>query len=274
MRRDGLFMPFVYDPLKHIYKLVKDAEYRRYHWLVTRYGRSPRYTPRLLTVQGWKLTVPDIASFLSAYREIFVEGIYAFRSDSADPIILDCGANIGLAILYFKSKYPSCKVVAYEADPHIYRFLTSNIMENGFCDVELHNCAVWSSDGYVNFDSDRADGGHIARRESATGIKVASRSLEGILREKQYDFIKLDIEGAETESIKGCEELLSRNKYVFIEFHSFKDRRQDLGQLILAFEQHGFRSHVHPPNIAKSPFLGIADHDGMDMQLNLFFWKE
>lgn len=270
---NGLLKPFFYEPLKHIYRLFFDPEYRRYSWLVTRYGGTSRYVQHSICVHKWQLIVPDVASFLSAYKEIFVEEIYAFPADNGFPVILDCGANIGLSVLYFKKRFPHAKVIAYEADPEIFKILKHNVYSNGITDVEIVNKAVWSSETVVEFSVEGADGGRINIESDKNIIKVQAVSLSSLLKETRFDFVKLDIEGAEVDALKGCDELLNNLKYVFIEFHSFVKKKQELGHLIFLFERKGFRVHVHPPFIAKKPFLGIQGVNGMDMQLNLFFWK-
>jgi FkbM family methyltransferase len=220
------------------------------------------------------LTVPDIASFFSAYREIFVEEIYSFPSGDGKPVILDFGANIGLSILYFKKKHPLAKIIAYEADPTIFQSLKQNIEANGITGVELHNLAIWSSDRTIEFSVEGADGGRVNVEKDNNIIAVPAVSLASILEGRKYDFIKLDIEGAEVHALRDCEPFLGKSDYVFVEFHSFAHRKQDLGWIIDMFERSGFRVHIHPPFIAKKPFQGIHDQNGMDMQLNLFFWKE
>ncbi|MEK9138188.1 MAG: hypothetical protein AAB393_13765 [Bacteroidota bacterium] len=46
------------------------------------------------------------------FRTMFLRNEYFFRSDSPHPVILDCGANIGMATLFFKWLYPDCEVHA------------------------------------------------------------------------------------------------------------------------------------------------------------------
>jgi len=270
----GSLKPFWYDFGKTIYRSLFDGEFRRYLWLLFRYGRTRRYTGVTITVHGWTLNVPDIASFLSAYREIFVEEIYAFNSTNEKPVVLDCGANIGLSILYFKMRYPEASVVAYEADPFIFEVLKKNLTINNVSGVELHNEAIWSTQTMLDFSVEGADGGRINVGKDKNIITVRSARLADVLARQKFDFIKLDIEGAEVEALIGCEPYLARSTYFFVEFHSFQHRPQQLGWLIDIFERAGFRVHIHPPFIAKRPFLGISAVGGMDMQLNLFFWKD
>jgi len=85
--------------------------------------------------------------------------------------------------------------------------------------------------------------------------------------------VKIDIEGAETEVLLTGELPLKRLRNVFVEFHSFQDKPQNLGKLLSLFESNGFRVHIHPVFISPIPFLGVKTSYGMDMQLNLFFWK-
>lgn len=274
MNVDGLIAPFLYYPLKHAYRLIFDPEYRYYSWLVARYGRTKRFQRRNVRVHGWNLVVPDVASFFSAFKEIFVEGIYSFPSSNQKPIILDCGANIGLGILYFKKMYPQSRVIAYEADPDIFDILKKNILSNGIEGVEFHNKAVWSSFTTVNFHREGADAGRIDIGSDKNLISIPAVSLASLIESQSFDLVKIDIEGAEVEALQGCAELLDRLHFIFVEFHSFSEKRQALGTLITAFERYGFKVHIHSPFMSKRPFHKVQENYGMDMQLNLFFWKD
>jgi len=275
MIHEGIIAPIIIEPLKHIYRMLFEPEYRYYSWLVTRYGRTKRFSLRKIIVHGWDIIVPDMASFLSAYKEIFVEQIYAFRSDVRDPVILDCGANIGLSILYFKTLYPHSKITAFEADPQIFAILQRNITAHKICDVELVNKAIWSSETTVAFSVEGADGGRINAGNDKNLINVPTVSLSSLLQGTKYDFVKIDIEGAETEALRNCDEYLANLKYVFIEYHSIASTPQSLGMLINSFEKKGFRIHMHPQLISKRPFIRFScPENGMDLQLNLFFTRD
>lgn len=271
---NGLFLPVLSEPAKHLYKLLFRPSYRRLHFLTAKYGSTPRYHEKIVRLGKWSLIVPDIASFLSAYKEIFVEEIYAFNSDSESPIILDCGSNIGLSVFYFKGIYPSSKIYAFEPDPGIFRVLEKNILDNGISNVELINKAIWSSETTLQFSSEGADGGRIDTGNDTNLVSVKSAKLSRYLEQiDKVDFLKIDIEGAEVEVINECIDFLKNVSFIFIEFHSFSNRKQFFGKMISLLEEIGFRIHIHPLFISKRPFLGVSENIGMDMQLNLFFWK-
>jgi hypothetical protein len=46
-----------------------------------------------------------------------VPKIIIFKTDSRNPIIIDCGANIGVATIYFKRLYPDSRILSFEANP-------------------------------------------------------------------------------------------------------------------------------------------------------------
>src|SRR5438105_2732424 len=130
----GLLSSLATDPTRHLYRLAQSPNYRTLCALTSRYGRTPRHTPRRVRVHGWELDVVDVASFLAAYGSIFVNHCYAFRSGTQSPLILDCGANIGLSTLYFKRAFPNARIIAFEPDPRVYEALVHNVHGNGYSD--------------------------------------------------------------------------------------------------------------------------------------------
>ncbi len=274
MRGAGLLKPLMYEPIRHLIRLAGDRSYRRFCWYNSRYGWTPRYSARIINLHGNEFIAPDMASFISSYQSIFVEEIYAFRCGTPAPLILDCGANIGLSCIYFKQLFPDCRIIAYEADSLIFDLLRQNMANFDMEGVDLLNRAITGHSGTVSFRSDGADGGCVAPGDLGAGLQqIPSVSLKEILAERCFDFVKLDIEGAEAEALVDCTGLFNSAVGVFVEFHSFAERPQALGLLLDMFERNGFRIHAHPEYTVKSPFLGIAPDGGMDMRLNLFFYR-
>ncbi|MEY3377413.1 MAG: hypothetical protein RLZZ328_438, partial [Bacteroidota bacterium] len=98
---------------------------------------------------------------LKTYQEIFVEEIYKFESNKSHPVILDCGANIGISTIYFKTIYPNAIVHAFEPDANLFEILSKNIHTNGFKQVELHQAAIWTEHTTLSFDNKGSEASHI-----------------------------------------------------------------------------------------------------------------
>jgi FkbM family methyltransferase len=262
--------PFYHEPLKHLYRAVTDAAYRELCTVRSRYGRVEGKREMSIRAHGWTLRIPDAPSFLSAYQAIFYEKIYDFASTSARPYILDVGANIGLSALFFKERFPQSKVVAFEADPTIRRYLSENLEQNSAKDVEIVQKAIWSSEGVVDFHPDGADAGRIAPSDAAQRVRVESTRLIHWLQAEPVDFLKLDIEGAEVEVIRDCAALLQNVKNMYIEYHSLVSAPQRLGEMLKVCEDAGFRITLDSVNRLRKPFILNPEYAGMDVQLHVF----
>ncbi|WP_144033539.1 hypothetical protein [Sphingomonas guangdongensis] len=77
----------------------------------------PRYVDGEVMLSNHPLQITDAPEFLASYRGIFLEEIYRFVTRSTAPVIIDCGANTGVSVAYFKRTYPDASITAVEADP-------------------------------------------------------------------------------------------------------------------------------------------------------------
>lgn len=255
---------------RHVYLLATSVEYRKLAIYNTFYGGRQRFTKTRIKCCGRQLIVPDIASFLSMYEEIFFNRIYEVEAES--PRILDLGANIGLSVLWFKMRYPASEVIAYEADSNIFGYLQANVA--GLGGITLYNEAVWDKDTKLPFFAEGADGGRIEGAESANTALVSARNIRAILQENgSFDFIKMDIEGAEVRVLPACRGLLRDTGYVFCEYHSTEGEPQHLDEMLAFLKDEGFYIHLQPVNTSRQPFLRRNINTGFDMQLNIFAWK-
>lgn len=268
-----LFKTFFREPLKHGYKLATNPDYRGWCVENSRLGRMERFRRCRGTVRGWNLAVPDAASFLSAYKEIFVSEIYRFRAGNESPAILDLGANIGLSALYFKSLYPSAKITAFEADPAIYACLKQNVHGNGFTDVDLINKAVWNSNGTLSFHAEGGDGGRVAEEGGGPTVEVEAIDIREHLAGHSYDFLKMDIEGAEHAVFPAIKDYLPNFKFIFLEYHSTPEQSQALASMLELLTQAGFRFDIQNIMSRSHPFIPTGRGDAFDLQLNIFAWK-
>lgn len=259
--------------LKRLAKLASPS-WRRRHFEWKRLAALPRYQAGTSGFFGTPTHFADAASFLSAGAEIFEREIYRFPSEAPAPRIVDGGANIGLAVLYLKQLYPRARITALEPDPGIAAVLRRNLDAWGFPDVELERKALGTAEGRLRFVSEGADGGHLGSAPAGSRqIEVETVPLSHYLQEP-VDFLKLDIEGAETEVLEAARPFLGSVRRIFVEYHSFAGQPQTLGRVISILQEAGFRLHLHPCLTSASPFAGVVVSAGMDMQLNLFGWRE
>jgi FkbM family methyltransferase len=236
----------------------------------------PRYEPTTAHLLDHTIEIADAASYLSMKQEIFDLEIYKFSANRSDPMIIDCGANIGLSVIYLKGLYPHATVVAFEPDQQVFSILKRNVAAFGLSQVELREQAVWSEITKLDFYKEGADGGRIAALNSDTEniAQIDTVRLRDFLHHR-VDFLKLDIEGAEYAVLDDCRDCLENVERIFVEFHSFADRPQRLGELLEILERAGFRLHVTNPGLTSPhPFMERRVSAGMDLQCNIHAFRQ
>ncbi|WP_345993137.1 FkbM family methyltransferase [Sulfurimonas sp. HSL-1716] len=250
-------------------KLLSDEDYIKLR-------ESTRFVENDLILFDKKVYIPDVASFFFLLKEIFQLEIYKFSTRTKKPLIIDCGANIGLSVIYFKRLYPHAKIIAFEPDKEIFKYLKSNVESFGYKDAELINKALWNQETTLRFFSEGADGGRIAADdEKQQIIEVQTVKLSEYLKDVNVDFLKIDIEGAETDVLLECQNELKNVENIFIEYHSFSDKPQTLSTILSILEKNGFRYYIEHIGVKSShPFESITDYVGFDNQLNIFGYRK
>jgi len=220
-----------------------------------------------------KLLISDSYWYLPTLEEIWENQIYKFNAKNHSPLIIDCGANIGLSVLYWKYLYPKSKIIAFEPDPEIFKLLQHNVNVFDFDDVDLLPYAVWSSYTKLNFQPDNSVGGRLIKEgKSPSLIDVKTFRLRDILNQ-DIDMLKIDIEGAETEVIMDCNDKLSSVENLFVEYHGYAGETQRLHEILNLLQNEGFRYHIKEANPVKHPFIKSERGAFYDLQLNIYAFR-
>ncbi len=261
---------------KNVALLLIDKNYRKYIFLTLSIGGKKRYKRCKVSINNTKVDVLDNRSFLAQYLEIFFQRSYQFTSSKDSPLIIDCGANIGTSVLFFKSIYPQCRIKAFEPDPIVYQVLSDNIDRHNYSDVEVINQAVWTEETTLNFASDGSDAGTITDTINNNTIAVKAIDLNNYLNDlgENIDMLKIDIEGAEYDVVLNCSQALRRVDNLFVECHSFPGQKQRIHQILKLLEDLDFRYYIQNENSRKSPFINRSKEKIMDMQLNIYAYRE
>lgn len=184
-------------------------------------------------------------------NEIFIGNCYWFKSEEKNPYIIDCGANIGMAMLFFKKIYPDSIIDCFEPGKGACDMIRKNIEANGFTGVTIYNEAVSDTDGAITFYThhDSADVIGSVRRDRGGDIAttVPCRSLSGFIGNKKVDLLKMDIEGAEFMVV---DNLYQTKAFDFIQncvmeyHHKIGNEPARMGPFLTKFENAGFDYNI------------------------------
>ena len=164
-------------------------------------------------------------SDIEVFHEVLVRFGYKFNTklNFKPQVIIDCGANIGLASVYFKSLFPDSQIIAIEPEINNYNMMVDNL--KCYNEVFCMNVGVWNRKANIIVDnSDTSDYGfsfHEVADETEGSVKALS--IKDIMNEYSIDYIdilKIDIEGAEKELFGiDYDVWLSRTRLLIIELH-------------------------------------------------------
>ena len=238
-------------------------------------AKLPRYTTGTYSWKNSKLEFPDAASFVSIYKGLFIDNIYKFNTQKKNPLIIDCGANMGLSVIYCKELYPESRVIAFEPEKTVFSYLKKNVETLNLKDVELINKAVWVRDEVLLFNNEGADASRIAAFRGEDEKFNSSYEVEAVRLSKfideDVDFLKIDIEGAEMGVIKEIEPKLGHVKHLFVEYHSFENSTQELNVLLDILTRNHFHYYIDSPNRMKSmPFIDKSTFLSFDFLLHIY----
>lgn len=161
--------------------------------------------------------------------------------------ILDLGANVGITMAHIATLFPLARVVGVELDDANAALCDENV--SAWQDrCEVIRAAIWVDDGTVNYKRDeRSEQSYhvddsVAEREgpksvASTRMSAPAVSLSTLVRRTGadwIDYVKMDIEGAESLVLKENTEWASRVRSIKVEVHppySVEECMEDLARL-------------------------------------------
>lgn len=148
-------------------------------------------------------------------------------------LFVDVGANMGYFSLLWAGLNPSGRVIAFEAAPRNAKLFENNIERNRLKSrITFISKAAGDHLGRVAFDvgpAEQTGWGGIAAVMSATTITVPLTRIDEELPDSEISVLKVDVEGADTSVLFGCEALLRKQRIHTIYFEHNPDRMARLG---------------------------------------------
>jgi FkbM family methyltransferase len=203
----------------------------------------------------------SLNTLLILYEEIFYKNEYYFKSTTKKPIIIDCGSNVGMSILYFKTLFKDSIIHSFEPDFYAFQTLVTNFSNS--IDVFLNNNALSNENKELNFyyNNDHKSSLSMSlfkQRESKNCLNVKAIKLSDYIYQnniEHIDFIKIDIEGAEIEVFKDLKEsnLFKRIDKMCIEYHhKFPGEKSNFSFVLSVLEEFGFEYQLYGDLIPKN----------------------
>lgn len=270
---------WIIQTIRLIRKCLGDARWSRYKtWHekkeVFKVLLSLRYKAEIQNFQtsieqnifGFTVTGRTPAELLYLFREIFLGVQYKFSHPNDYPAIIDAGANIGMAILYFKKEYPNCSILAFEPNPVVFKILEQNVSQNKLKNVEIVNAGLSDSTGTITFYTNPGNSlisSIDANRGGFEAKEVASKQLSSYIHGKNFDLGKIDVEGAEWQVIQDLSKtntLKNINHYIVEYHHNMEKTKFSLSQFLHVYETHGFAYNIQGSFQMPGDFQDIMIH--------------
>lgn len=192
-----------------------------------------------VSISGITYLVPDYHAFwiLDPQSEDFLMEVLTLRDGE---IFLDVGAHIGKYALLIASKCPRSLVIAVEPSPINFLYLLKNIRRNKLHNIIPLNIAAYSSQEELKF---YVEGPSTSHRIAHNGtVKVRARPLDRVLHELgvyEVHLIKVDVEGAELQVLKGLQATLRRGCRLVVEVN-----KENLTHFIKFMKSLGYKIKV------------------------------
>lgn len=163
--------------------------------------------------------------------------------------ILDIGTNVGQWSFTIKRFFPNVKIFSFEPNKKVFEVLESN--RNHFIDNkwEIFNYAVGSKEEEKTFyfsPSATAEGSlykenmsqNFVRKDinetKVSVIPLIKKNIKKLKIPAKFDFVKIDVEGAEMDVLKGLEDI--KFKYLEIEVKNTRKVGVTIEEVIKHFE--------------------------------------
>src|ERR1700676_1040570 len=157
------------------------------------------------------------------FRQIFVQRQYKVEVSPEPLLIIDAGANIGCASVFFACRYPQATILAIEPDAANFEMLSMNAAP--YRNIVPIRAAVWERPEVLAIANPNSKSWEFQTRQATAGDvdTVVGLTIDELLTwagAARIDILKIDIEGAEKQVFSGpYDRWLGRVGAIFAELH-------------------------------------------------------
>ena len=207
---------------------------------------------------------PATSDFL-VFKQVFVRGEYTCVDlagcEAAQPLVLDCGANVGYASAFFLSQHPGARVMAVEPEAGNYAAMQTNLAPYGDRVLTRH-AAVWTERTTVSIAPPTYRDGAEWSRQIATDAPAAASDVPALPMSDLVDealghfggerlsLVKIDIEGAEGPVFAADDrDWIDRVDQIVIELHEDSSFGPAAEPFFHAIDERGFTHDTHAESV-------------------------
>lgn len=189
----------------------------------------------LITVQRPGISHPFYlrchTSDIPTYDIVFTGGEYDLHVAENPKVIIDAGANIGLASIFFANRFPAAKIIAIEPEESNFQMLKKNVQP--YSNITPLNVALWDKNEDISLVDPGLDKwGFMTKSDDGTAGSTADNAkvchrVKGMTVDRIMDdfgisrigILKIDIEGAEREVFTDSSAWIERVDALIVELH-------------------------------------------------------
>ena len=177
----------------------------------------------------------DVISGCVAFNGFYELGLtnHMARHAVKGGVLVDVGANMGYFSLLWAGLNPSALVVAFEGSPRNVDLFQNNVKKNHLEGrITVIPKVAGDHSGTISFDpgpAEQTGWGTISAEPLANSISVPMVRLDEQLPGVRIDVLKIDVEGADTLVLFGCERLLKGKNIKIIYFEQNPEKMEQIG---------------------------------------------
>lgn len=242
------------NPLNGIFKVIYYKFFLNVNW-------EPSYNPITdiygVKIQGIKMFFKNECPFYDIENDLqdYINNL----SPENSRCFVDAGSFIGTEAIYFAKLSPYNFVVALEPDLDNYQKLLKNISLNHIKNIFPINSGLWKSPGYINFSSNGNEMSGVTFENDQKSIRIKTTTLDDIYLKfnRNIDYVKMDIEGAEIEALQGGIKCIKKcyPKFIIATYH-IRDGYQTKGRV----EEFLNKYYTNIKSIHSKQLLTTASH--------------
>jgi FkbM family methyltransferase len=165
------------------------------------------------------------ASDINCMEKVLIDREYETPFPIDARVIIDAGANIGMATVFYAYKYPRAKILSIEPELSNFRILKENCF--GLSNVILINAALWNKNCSLAIKDKNSEKWSFSVDELTSDLDTHTQNTPAVTIDSliqdykidKIDILKLDIEGAERELFNNDATWLDSVGQLVIELH-------------------------------------------------------